>query len=558
MLACGRSCTSVVSKEGHLYVWGHGPEGQLGVDRLPPVSTLFQQPVYHTDDDGRPYFCSDAHRCIDARAAHRLPARVDFGSIGMPGTPNLPASTPIRMVACGTRHQAAVTEDGTLLTCGDGREGQLGRLVFVPNDGTQHEREQSWRMTPVVALGAPFVDDFAGAPVLSVACGHAHTMAVTTAGLVFTCGANDHGQLGLGNRESRHLLAQVAGPTSIAMAACGSEHSIVVSSEGRVWSWGKGGGRNWGIEPGEFGVHGHYDSDDRLSPSVLQAPEEFASSTIVMVSAGEYHTVAVGECGAVWSWGVGSTGQLGLGSLFTAPLPTLVGAEDVFGGSKPHLAVCGSCHTLVVTEAGAVWACGQGGSGALGLNDSLPRFVPTRIDQKRFAHARVVTLAAGDCHSAAVTHNGALFTWGRGKDHGVHSGGPGGLGHADQRNRLVPAQVSPDLLHGPVGRCLGLADDYALAFAMGTHSRLGAGTTVAGGSRRKQGGSARRNSKRKVAGRGLVQGSFYSEMPADLVRKIVKACDWKLEGETGQWAQMGEGMARLGAGPQNKRLVVHQ
>ena len=94
---------------------------------------------------------------------------------------------------------------------------------------------------------------------------------------------------------------------------------------------------------------------------------------------------------------------------------------------------------------------------------------------------------------------------------------------------------------------------------MGTHSRLGAGTTVAGGSRRKQGGSARRNSKRKVAGRGLVQGSFYSEMPADLVRKIVKACDWKLEGETGQWGQMGEGVTRLlGAGPQNKRLVVHQ
>ena len=150
-------------------------------------------------------------------------------------------------------------------------------------------------------------------------------------------------------------------------------------------------------------MHGHYDSDDRLSPSVLQAPEEFASSTIVMVSAGEYHTVAVGECGAVWSWGVGSTGQLGLGSLFTAPLPTLVGAEVVFGGSKPHLAVCGSCHTLVVTEAGAVWACGQGGSGALGLNDTLPRFVPTRIDQKRFAHARVVTLAAGVYHSAAVT-----------------------------------------------------------------------------------------------------------------------------------------------------------
>jgi len=244
-------------------------------------------------------------------------------------------------------------------------------------------------------------------------------------------------------------------------------------------------------------------------------------------------------------------------TLFIAPTPTLVGAEDVFGGSKPSLAVCGSCHTLVVTEAGAVWACGQGNPAELGLNDTLPRFVPTRIDQKRFAHARVVTLAAGVYHSAAVTHNGAVFTWGRGKD-SCNPGAPGGLGHADLRNRLVPALVSPDLLDGPVGRCLGLADDYALAFAMGTHSRLGvcglgAGTTAAARSRRKKGGSAStasRNSKRKGAGRGLVQGCFhcvwglfitYSEMPSELVRKIVEACGWKLEGEAGHWGQMGEG-----------------
>ena len=64
---------------------------------------------------------------------------------------------------------------------------------------------------------------------------------------------------------------------------------------------------------------------------------------------------------------------------------------------------------------------------------------------------------------------------------------PGGLGHADLADRLVPTPVSPRLLGGArVGRCHGLAEEHALAFAMGTHARLGAATggAAVGGRRR--------------------------------------------------------------------------
>ena len=100
---------------------------------------------------------------------------------------------------------------------------------------------------------------------------------------------------------------------------------------------------------------------------------------------------------------------------------------------------------------------------------------------------------------------------------------PGGLGHADLADRLVPTPVSPRLLGGArVGRCHGLAEEHALAFAMGTHARLGAG---AGG---EQGSGGRRRSRRRQGmapaegeeGRGCV----YLTMQGELVKMVVEAC----------------------------------
>ncbi len=84
-----------------------------------------------------------------------------------------------------------------------------------------------------------------------------------------------------------------------------------------------------------------------------------------------------------------------------------------------------------MTEAGELWAWGLGDDGRLGLNDGQDRLVPTRVDLQHFAHAPISAVAAGYYHSAAVTAGGALYTWGRGEV-------PGGLGHVDLANKLMP------------------------------------------------------------------------------------------------------------------------
>ena len=107
---------------------------------------------------------------------------------------------------------------------------------------------------------------------------------------------------------------------------------------------------------------------------------------------------------------------------------------------------------------------------------------------------------------------------------------PGGLGHADLANRLVPTLVPRQLLGGArVGRCHWLLEELALAFAMGTHGRLGSGAGAGRG--------------------GEGQGPcLYTEMPAELVKKVVDHSGWRAE-------DLGEGVVRLMGGRRTRGVA---
>ena len=106
---------------------------------------------------------------------------------------------------------------------------------------------------------------------------------------------------------------------------------------------------------------------------------------------------------------------------------------------------------------------------------------------ERFGGAKVVTAGGGCAHSAAVTADGAVYTWGRaaiGLD-------PAGLGHDDLDHKLVPILVEPGEAAGVVrlqgGRegkeevqgssrpREGYVDDAAASARQGHTARLGLG-----------------------------------------------------------------------------------
>ena len=200
-----------------------------------------------------------------------------------------------------------------------------------------------------------------------------------------------------------------------------------------------------------------------------------------------------------------------------------------------------------MTEVGALWSCGRGAHGQLGLNDMNNRMVPTRVNAQRFGNTKIVSAAAGFTHSAVVTEDGVLYTWGMGEVVGA----PAGLGHDDMQTKLVPTPVATHPLESMrVGRCHSLLPTITLAFAMGTHDRLGIAAQTAApaqdGSRK-----SRRQQGKAPAADDKNQGCAYVMMPGELVKRVVEACaSWPV-GQSGEL----EGVVRLLGGGMVKDKV---
>ena len=304
-------------------------------------------------------------------------------------------------VSAGHAHSLALTAGGSVLSWGDGLFRQLGH-------GDAHAQ---WQPKKVEAL--------AGQRVVAVSAGEKHSLALSIDGAVWSWGHGLYGQLGHGNLQNQLLPKKVealAGQRIVALSA-GEQHSFALAADGAVWSWGHGG----------FVILGHGDQQSQLLPKKVEA---FAGQRVVSVSAGEYHSIALTADGAVWSWGCGSFGRLGHGD---QPLTQLLPMKVEALASQHVVAVSERRdHNLALTADDALWSWGGGSRGQLGHGDDQPQLLPKKVEA--FAGQRVVAVSAGAYHSLTLTADGAFFTWGQGED--------GCLGHGeDLSNQLLPKKV---------------------------------------------------------------------------------------------------------------------
>ncbi|EOD05350.1 hypothetical protein EMIHUDRAFT_351053, partial [Emiliania huxleyi CCMP1516] len=171
--------------------------------------------------------------------------------------------------------------------------------------------------------------------------------------------------------------------------AAGAYHSLALTADGSVWSWGGG----------FSGQLGHGDEQDQLLPKKI---ETFAGRRVVAVSVGLYHSIAITADGSAWSWGDGDYGRLGHGDQQDQLLPKQV---EAFAGQRVVAVSAGARHSLATTADGAAWSWGLGGAGRLGHGDQQRQLLPKRVEA--FAGRRVVAVAAGGIHSLAITADGA-------------------------------------------------------------------------------------------------------------------------------------------------------
>jgi alpha-tubulin suppressor-like RCC1 family protein len=475
MAACGALHTAIVTEQGELYVCGTGTSGQLGLGT--------------TDDQiwgTRPY----THAQVLPK---RVGGREMFGGA-------------VVMVACGERHTAAVVQDGSVWTFGGGEH--------VEDDNEEEEEEFTWpHHPPGPTKGQLGTGDeqprptptrlstqmFGSVPAVMAACGAEHTIVLNADGEVFCFGEGEQGQLGLGDKKNKLEPTQLSperfGGVKIVMVAAGAFHSVALTQEGTVFTWGSG----------IWGQLGH--TPQKIAWSAAEAcievpekvdPKLFKNSKVALVAAGHFQTAAVTAQGELFAWGFSSmmmVAQAGGGCISSSPKK--VGGSGAFGGSKVVTVSLGKLHSMAVTEKGELYTWGDNNSLQLG-NGSCEfesTSEPRLVDAQHFDDSKIVAASAGHLISSALTEHGALYTWGWADFEGDSMSGEDpiattGLGHVivehppdndheeNNSHKSRPTQIDPQLMDGArVGRCrlAPATRQRALAFAMITHDRLGAG-----------------------------------------------------------------------------------
>ncbi|XP_050515460.1 probable E3 ubiquitin-protein ligase HERC1 isoform X1 [Diabrotica virgifera virgifera] len=188
----------------------------------------------------------------------------------------------------------------------------------------------------------------------------------------------------------------------------------------------------WGSNSSHQLAEGHHEK-------ILMPINSKIFSQVQQIEAGQYCTFAIHWDGFVTACGKGSYGRLGLGESANQCLPKRILLDPVV--KKLSSSKGSDGHTLALMENGQVYSWGDGDYGKLGHGNCATHKQPERIAGP-FLGKTIKFINAGYSHSAAITDDGKLYTWGEG-DHGR-------LGHLDSNARHIPTLVQ-DLANVEVG-----------------------------------------------------------------------------------------------------------
>jgi alpha-tubulin suppressor-like RCC1 family protein len=382
---------------GQLYAFGRNYYGQLGNE---------------TNLDGEP---------------NPTPAPVSLpGEVG-----------PVTQAATGAGFSLVVTAAGQLYAFGRNYYGQLGNEINVGNIFAANPTP-----TLVTLPGAT-------GPVIQVAAGMGHSLVVTATGQLYAFGYNWFGQLGNANNNQTEepnptpslvTLPGASGP--VIQVAAGGFHSLALTATGQLYAFGDN-------NAGQLGTATSSPTGANPTPTLVALPG--ATGPVTKIAAGEFFSLAVTATGQLYAFGENHYGQLGnaTNNLTQEPNPTpsLVTLQGEIG---PVIQIAaGISHSLALTSTGQLYAFGENRFGELGSTANnlteQPNPTPSLVTLPSTS-GPVTRIAAGDGYSLALTSAGELYAFGR--DYGGELGTPPG----NERDAPHPAPTPVPL---PGGASIG-------------------------------------------------------------------------------------------------------
>src|SRR5579859_2696753 len=343
------------STAGAVVAWGDNHDGQLGdgttVTRDQPVGVLLPSgTVVSAVATGGKFSLALTSTGAVLAWGHNLYGELGDGSTAdslVPVAVALPKGTVVTAIAAGGGHSLAVTAAGHVLAWGENQYGQLGNGTAVASDVPV--RVSLPRGTRVVAVRASYNYSIAltaagkvltwgyngsgqlgngfhtaseipvrvrlpkNTTVKAIATGGFDGLALTSAGRVLAWGDNRYGQLGTGTRRSTDVPVQVKLPAGTRVVALGggSQHTLALTSKGRVLAWGQN----------QYGQLGNGTKRNSDVPVAVRLP---AGVSVKAVSAGGGFSVALTSAGQILAWGNNAFGQLGDGGTTVAVRPVTV------------------------------------------------------------------------------------------------------------------------------------------------------------------------------------------------------------------------------------------
>ena len=352
----------------------------------------------------------------------------------------------VEKIYSGWEHNIIITKKGEIFSFGENKNYQCG----VPNIS-----EKDKKINNPINI-SKYNNNFKA---LSASCGNDHTLILKNDNSVYAFGNNEEGELGLKDKNIKtYKFTKInfgSHTNKISKISAGTVHNLALTFDGKVFSWGSSQGGQLGLSE-EFLLRLPGFKENYYIYEPIQIP--CFNEQIIGIGCGEAHSVAVDKTGKLWTWGYGSSGQLGLGFCEDDYEPGISQHKTrIFVPQKVrHLdnekivdVQCGKTFSMFINEKREIFSCGVNDLNQLGIeennfNNNKRRKIcsdivwPMKLDF--LLRQKVIKLSCGEGHCLAIINSqensNVIWSWGNNKF------GQLGHGEGNDRGKRLPKPIN--------------------------------------------------------------------------------------------------------------------